>query len=65
VKRRAIPTAPEPLETSVQHVDELFGKSNQREGFRQYLEGLSERNTTLTGRRPVSPGSADLGQHRG
>ena len=39
-KRRAIPTAPEPLETYAQHFDELFGKSNQREGFRQYLEGL-------------------------
>ena len=51
-KRRAIPTAPEPLETYVQHFDELFGKSNQREGFRQYVEGLllpSERNKTLTG----------------
>lgn len=51
-KRRAIPTAPEPLETYARHFDDLFGKSNQREGFRQYLEGLllpSERNKTLTG----------------
>jgi SRSO17 transposase len=51
-KRRAIPTAPEPLETYARHFDALFGKSNQREGFRQYLEGLllpSERNKTLTG----------------
>lgn len=39
-KRRVIPTAPEPLGTSAQHVDEVFGKSNQREGFRLYLEGL-------------------------
>jgi SRSO17 transposase len=51
-KRQAIPTAPEPLETYARNFDELFGKSNQREGFRQYLEGLllpSERNKTLTG----------------
>ena len=51
-KRRAIPTAPEPLEAYAQHFDELFGKSNQREGFRQYVEGLllpTERNKTLTG----------------
>lgn len=51
-KRRAIPTAPGPLETYAQHFDDLFGKSNQREGFRQYLEGLllpSERHKTLTG----------------
>jgi SRSO17 transposase len=51
-KRRAIPTAPEPLETYARHFDDRFGKSNQREGFRQYLEGLllpSERHKTLTG----------------
>jgi hypothetical protein len=51
-KRQAIPMAPEPLETYARHFDDLFGKSNQREGFRQYLEGLllpSERNKTLTG----------------
>lgn len=51
-KRRAISTAPEPLETYARHFDDLFGKSNQREEFRQYLEGLllpTERNKTLTG----------------
>jgi SRSO17 transposase len=40
------------LEEYSKHFDPLFGKSNQREGFRQYLEGLllpSERNKTLTG----------------
>ncbi len=32
--------------------DDLFGKSNQREGFRRYLEGLllpTQRQKTLTG----------------
>jgi hypothetical protein len=51
-KRQAIPAAPEPLEAYAKHFDELFGKSNQREGFRQYLEGLllpTERHKTLTG----------------
>ena len=44
--------APEPLEAYTRHFDDLFGKSNQREVFRWYLEGLllpSERNKTLTG----------------
>jgi SRSO17 transposase len=51
-KRIDITPAPEPLEAYVKHFDVLFGKSNQREGFRQYLEGLllpSERHKTLTG----------------
>lgn len=51
-KRRAITPAPEPLEAYVRHFDDLFGKSNQREEFRGYLEGLllpSERHKTLTG----------------
>ena len=51
-KRIAIVPAPEPLETYTQHFDTLFGKSNQREEFRRYLEGLllpSERHKTLTG----------------
>src|SRR5215469_10929314 len=51
-KRRDITPAPEPLEAYAKHFDELFSKSNQREGFRQYLEGLllpSERHKTLTG----------------
>jgi len=45
-------SAPAPLEEYVKHFDALFSKSNQREGFRRYLEGLllpSERNKTLTG----------------
>jgi hypothetical protein len=51
-KRREIPSAPEPLEAYARSFDDLFGKSNQREAFRWYLEGLllpSERNKTLTG----------------
>lgn len=51
-KRRTIASAPEPLEAYASQFDHLFGKSNQREAFRWYLEGLllpSERNKTLTG----------------
>jgi SRSO17 transposase len=51
-KRIAIPPAPEPLEAYVKHFDVLFEKSNQREEFRRYLEGLllpAERHKTLTG----------------
>ncbi len=51
-KRIEIARAPAPLESYAKHFDPLFGKSNQREGFRHYLEGLllpSERNKTLTG----------------
>lgn len=51
-KRRQIASAPEPLEAYTSQFDDLFGKSNQREAFRWYLEGLllpSERNKTLTG----------------
>jgi hypothetical protein len=51
-KRIEVSSAPAPLEEYVKHFDSLFGKSNQREGFRHYLEGLllpSERNKTLTG----------------
>lgn len=51
-KRIDIAPAPEPLEAYAQHFDVLFGKSNQREEFRRYLEGLllpSERHKTLTG----------------
>lgn len=57
-KRRAIPTAPEPLEAYARHFDELFGKSNQRDEFRRYLEGLllpTERNKTLTGLANTEP----------
>ncbi|MFL5661519.1 MAG: IS701 family transposase, partial [Ktedonobacteraceae bacterium] len=51
-KRIDIAPAPEPLEAYAEHFDELLGKSNQREGFRHYLEGLllpTERHKTLTG----------------
>ncbi len=51
-KRIEVEKAPAPLEEYVEAFDPLLGKSNQREGFRQYLEGLllpSERHKTLTG----------------
>lgn len=57
-KRRAIPTAPEPLEAYARYFDSLFGKSNQRDEFRRYLEGLllpTERNKTLTGLANTEP----------
>jgi SRSO17 transposase len=50
--RREIAKAPAPLEEYCKHFDPLLSRSNQRESFRQYLEGLllpSERNKTLTG----------------
>src|SRR6266581_9516313 len=50
-KRIAITPAPEPLEAYARHFDDLLGRSNQREAFRRYLEGLllpAERNKTLT-----------------
>ncbi len=39
-KRLEVAPAPAPLEEYAQHFDGLFGKSNQREGFRRYVEGL-------------------------
>ncbi len=51
-KRIEVERAPVPLEEYAKHFDPLFGKSNQREGFRRYLEGLllpTERHKTLTG----------------
>lgn len=51
-KRIEVAPAPAPLEEYIKHFDPVFGRSNQRESFRQYLEGLllpSERNKTLTG----------------
>jgi hypothetical protein len=50
--RIEVTPAPAPLEAYVKHFDPVFGKSNQREGFRRYVEGLllpSERHKTLTG----------------
>jgi len=49
-KRIEIAPAPEPLEAYASHFDALLGKSNQREEFRRYLEGLllpTERHKTL------------------
>jgi len=51
-KRLEVQSAPAPLEKYAKHLDGLFGKSNQREGFRRYVEGFllpSERHKTLTG----------------
>src|SRR5260221_7368527 len=51
-KRIDILPAPEPLEAYAKQFDDLLGKSNQREEFRCYLEGLllpTERHKTLTG----------------
>src|SRR5256714_14276700 len=51
-KRKEVTPAPEPLEAYAKQFDALFGKSNQRDGFRRYVEGLllpSERHKTLTG----------------
>ena len=51
-KRIEVARAPAPLEAYARQFDPLFGKSNQREGFRRYVEGLllpSERHKTLTG----------------
>ena len=51
-KRIEVAQAPAPLEAYAKHFDPVFSRSNQREGFRHYLEGLllpSERNKTLTG----------------
>jgi hypothetical protein len=39
-KRLEVAPAPAPLEEYAKHFDGLFGKSNQREGFRRYVEGL-------------------------
>src|SRR5512142_2164391 len=57
-KRLEVTPAPAPLEEYAKHFDPLFGKSNQREGFRRYLEGLllpSERHKTLTGLTNTEP----------
>ena len=58
-KRIEVGQAPAPLEAYAEHFDPVFSKSNQREGFRHYLEGLllpSERNKTLTGLVNTEPG---------
>ena len=51
-KRKEVTPAPDPLEAYARHFDPLLSRSNQREGFRRYVEGLllpSERHKTLTG----------------
>ena len=58
-KRIEVAQAPAPLEVYAQHFDPILSKSNQREGFRHYLEGLllpNERNKTLTGLVNTEPG---------
>lgn len=50
-KRQSATPAPAPLEAYCQEFDPLFGRLNQREDFRRYLQGLllpTERNKTLT-----------------
>ena len=56
-KRIEVARSPAPLEEYIRHFDPLFGKSNQREGFRRYVEGLhlAERATQNADR---------IGQHR-
>jgi hypothetical protein len=50
-KRRPVSPAPGPLEDYATQFDALFSQANQRQAFRQYLEGVllpAERNKTLT-----------------
>ena len=57
-KRIEVTRSPVPLEEYIRHFDPLFGKSNQRERFRRYVEGLllpSERPKTLTGLANTEP----------
>lgn len=57
-KRIDVMPAPAPLEEYAKHFDVFFGKSNQREGFRRYVEGLllpTERHKTLTGLTNTEP----------
>ncbi len=57
-KRKEVTPAPEPLEAYAKQFDPLLGKSNQRDGFRRYVEGLllpSERHKTLTGLMNTEP----------
>src|SRR5215467_14897672 len=68
-KRIEVAEAPAPLEEYVKHFDAWFGKSNQRDGFRRYVEGLllpSERHKTLTGLMNTEPvGGAQLPRAQG
>jgi SRSO17 transposase len=56
--QRLVTPAPAPLETYAHHFDGCFGKLNQRDGFRRYLEGLllpTERHKSLTGLANTEP----------
>jgi SRSO17 transposase len=58
-QRRETTPAPGLLEAFAQEFDSLFGRWNQREGLRRYLEGLllpAERNKTVTGLANTAPG---------
>jgi hypothetical protein len=58
-KRKEVTPAPDPLEAYAKHFDPMLSRSNQREGFRRYVEGLllpSERHKTLTGLVNTEPG---------
>src|SRR5260370_35245067 len=57
-ERLEVAQGPARLEEYTKDFDGLFGKSNQREGFRRYVEGLllpSERHKTLTGLTNTEP----------
>jgi len=56
--QRLVTPAPAPLEAYAHQFDGLFGKLNQRNGFRRYLEGLllpTERHKSLTGLANTEP----------
>ena len=55
--RIEVAQAPAPLEAYAKHFDPVLSKSNQREGFRRYLEGL-----LLPSERKFDPDR--IGQHR-
>src|SRR5215467_9624404 len=56
--QRPVTPAPAPLEAYAHQFDHLFGKVNQRAGFRRYLEGVllpTERHKSLTGLANTEP----------
>jgi hypothetical protein len=58
-ERKAIPTAPGPLENYAAQFDGLWAKAAQRESFRAYLQSLllprdwNKTLTSLAGARPI------------
>lgn len=57
-RRIDVMPASAPLEEYAEHFALFFGKSNQREGFHRYIEGLllpTERHKTLTGLTNTEP----------